>query len=209
MNERHEQHDADSPDDAGEPTLPAALVADLTALYRPPSTLRAPSRVDDTVFRAAREHLAGVSALGAKTPLSQVGERLGEGDGSSDASSHRLHSEASDDSTLTPALSLSGRGRWRWALPWGLAAAAALAVAATVSITLIRTDAPRAAADPRDIDANGRVDILDAFALARRLEQPLGGVDPARVDVNGDGAVDAADVDAIAAAAVKLNGGRG
>lgn len=54
-----------------------------------------------------------------------------------------------------------------------------------------------------DIDHNGRVDILDAFALARRIEQsPRHGV-----DVNKDGVVNKADVDAIAAQAVKLKKG--
>ena len=54
-----------------------------------------------------------------------------------------------------------------------------------------------------DIDHNGHVDILDAFALARRIEQsPRHGV-----DVNKDGVVNKADVDAIAAQAVKLKKG--
>ena len=57
--------------------------------------------------------------------------------------------------------------------------------------------------DRADIDHNGRVDILDAFTLARRIEQgPEHGV-----DVNKDGVVNKADVDAIAAQAVKLKKG--
>jgi hypothetical protein len=54
-----------------------------------------------------------------------------------------------------------------------------------------------------DIDHNGRVDILDAFALARRIEQSP----PHGVDINKDGLVNKADVDAIAAQAVKLKKG--
>jgi len=54
-----------------------------------------------------------------------------------------------------------------------------------------------------DIDHSGHVDILDAFALARRIQQGS----QQGVDVNGDGAVNKADVDAIAAQAVKLKRG--
>ncbi|MBI1372860.1 MAG: hydrolase [Phycisphaera sp.] len=43
-------------------------------------------------------------------PLPQVGERLGEGDGSTDAPTHGDTGHVSDGSTLTPALSLAGRG---------------------------------------------------------------------------------------------------
>ncbi len=56
-----------------------------------------------------------------------------------------------------------------------------------------------------DLDRNGRVDILDAFALARRIEasRPL----KEEWDINLDGRVDGTDVDLIAVAAVSL--GRG
>jgi hypothetical protein len=54
-------------------------------------------------------------------------------------------------------------------------------------------------ASPMDLDGSGRVDILDAYALARQL--------PNGRDVNGDGKVDQADVDAIAKVAVDLKGG--
>ena len=58
----------------------------------------------------------------------------------------------------------------------------------------------------QDLDGNGRVDILDAFKLARCIEaadQPMCN----KWDMNGDGAVDRGDVDVIAMAAVSLNGG--
>jgi len=59
-----------------------------------------------------------------------------------------------------------------------------------------------------DINHDGRVDILDAFALARQLK--AGHVPPGLLDVNGDGVVDERDVTAIAAHAVQLpaKGGR-
>src|SRR5881409_454977 len=51
--------------------------------------------------------------------------------------------------------------------PWWLAAAACVALLAFVGLSLFeRTRYERA-----DIDHSGRVDILDAFALARRIQQ--------------------------------------
>lgn len=56
----------------------------------------------------------------------------------------------------------------------------------------------------RDLDRNGRVDILDALYLAKRLEQK-GTPDPAW-DLTGDGMVTGADVDTLAMTAVRLDG---
>ena len=53
-----------------------------------------------------------------------------------------------------------------------------------------------------DIDGDGRLDILDAFALARHLETRAD-LD-ARDDINHDGHVDQDDVAALARAAVAL-----
>jgi len=62
---------------------------------------------------------------------------------------------------------------------------------------------PPALAEGRaDIDGNGRVDILDAFRLARSIEA-RGPADPTW-DLNGDGRVDRDDVDLVAYAAVSL-----
>jgi len=59
---------------------------------------------------------------------------------------------------------------------------------------------------PGDLNHDGRVDVLDAFQLARELkqQQSLGG----GRDVNGDGRVDAADVEFLAKQAVTLEKGR-
>ncbi len=54
-----------------------------------------------------------------------------------------------------------------------------------------------------DIDGNGRVDILDAFRLARHVESR--GPAAAEWDVNNDGRIDREDVDAVAFAAVRLS----
>ena len=58
-----------------------------------------------------------------------------------------------------------------------------------------------------DLNRDGRVDILDAFQLARQLQS---GNDPgAGSDLNSDGEVDRRDVEIIAAQAVRLEkGGR-
>lgn len=56
-----------------------------------------------------------------------------------------------------------------------------------------------------DIDGNGRVDILDAFALARRIRS--GAALREEWDFNGDGRVDRGDADVVALAAVRLDRG--
>jgi len=55
---------------------------------------------------------------------------------------------------------------------------------------------------PGDLNRDGKVDILDSFALARELKKgnPL----PAYLDVNGDGVVNEQDVNSIASRAVAL-----
>ena len=62
--------------------------------------------------------------------------------------------------------------------------------------------APRAAASPSDLDRNGRVDILDAYLLARRIEDRAS-LDPTW-DLNADGIVDSDDVDTLALAVVRV-----
>jgi hypothetical protein len=57
----------------------------------------------------------------------------------------------------------------------------------------------------KDIDRDGRVDILDAFMLARHIEFSTPPKD--EWDINHDGAVDRADVDLIAMASVSLDRG--
>ena len=103
---------------------------------------------------------------------------------------------------------------WRhWAVP--AAAAAAILLATSIwwfnngstspSNREGRLQATVASPSLADIDRNGKVDILDAFTLARHVEskQPA---EPAW-DVNGDGLIDRRDVDSVALAAVRLNKG--
>ena len=62
--------------------------------------------------------------------------------------------------------------------------------------------AGQAAAPSLDFDGSKRVDILDAFWLARRIEAK--GAMDSRWDLNGDGVVNQADVDIVARAAVRV-----
>jgi hypothetical protein len=68
---------------------------------------------------------------------------------------------------------------------------------ATNATHLLMVASPPAA---EDVDRDGKVDILDAFVVARLIEARE--TADRAYDVNGDGAVDRADVDRIALAAV-------
>jgi predicted anti-sigma-YlaC factor YlaD len=105
----------------------------------------------------------------------------------------------------------TGRRRISRVAPWAAAAAAVVIVA--VAGALWRTGfgssstaakPPAAIARIDDVNRDGRVDVLDAFALARAVEAGDG---RSTWDVNRDGAVDEGDVDAVALAAVSLGGG--
>jgi hypothetical protein len=91
----------------------------------------------------------------------------------------------------------------RW-LAAAASIAAVIAITFTLRFTLHRPEDPRQLARfaPGDIDGNGRVDILDAYLLAKRLGTGVK-PDPAW-DVNGDGVVDQKDVDWIANRAVRI-----
>jgi hypothetical protein len=90
-----------------------------------------------------------------------------------------------------------------WAVP--LAAAAVLALVLVVPALTGRPglaeQAAPVAAGPDDVNRDGRVDILDAFALARAVER--GRSDDA-LDANRDCKVDDADVARVSTAAVAL-----
>jgi hypothetical protein len=105
--------------------------------------------------------------------------------------------------------------RFRWAA--GITAAAAVValgvflyygpVSSNQPSTINRHKSIQSAAAERpvDLDGNGRVDILDAFRLARSIESrgPAAG----EWDINNDGRVDREDVDALAFTAVRLEKG--
>ncbi len=93
---------------------------------------------------------------------------------------------------------------------WAAVAAAAVVVFGTVLYTTVMRDNSQSIRPPlaegrADIDSNGRVDILDAFRLARHIESR--GQDETQWDLNDDGLVDRQDVDLVAFAAVRLDKG--
>lgn len=100
----------------------------------------------------------------------------------------------------------SGFGSFRAWLNWPAWAAACLAL-----VGLIYFFTKPAGVIPEftreDLNHDGRVDILDAFQLARELQS--GQKAASALDLNGDGVVDRRDVELIADQAVKLQkGGR-
>jgi len=107
---------------------------------------------------------------------------------------------------FTPA----ARRGFRWVALWKIAAAAAVVIFA-FSLDLTERPTPTlpravvAKAGAVDFDNNGRVDILDAFKLARQIEIAGGG--GTDLDINGDGLVNRDDIDKVAFAAVSLDKG--
>lgn len=97
----------------------------------------------------------------------------------------------------SPARNVLRLADWR---PW-LAAAATGVLALTLAYAWLTWRAKEAVAR-EDLDGNGRVDILDAFALARRIQHD--GLPPAGFDLNGDGVVDQKDVEVLATHAVEV-----
>lgn len=103
----------------------------------------------------------------------------------------------------------------RWAVPPAAAAAVIMWVVFNPFVTPDMEDSPlfesagplgtRQLADHRDIDGNGRVNILDALALARSIKDDRVAEQP--WDFNGDGLIDRQDVDTVAQSAVRLNKG--
>ena len=104
-----------------------------------------------------------------------------------------------------------------WWIRWSVPATAAAAILVGISLwwfpggagpRMAHEMAPQVASETpsqADIDRNGKVDILDAFVLARHIEakRPV----EQTWDLNGDGLVDRRDVDAAAQAAVRLGEG--
>jgi hypothetical protein len=89
-----------------------------------------------------------------------------------------------------------------------MGAGVAAAAAVVVVVWVVGPDVARhgkggavAAALAGDLNGDGKVDMLDALIEAERVKGGKG------ADVNGDGKADAADVDAIAMSAVRLDRG--
>ncbi len=105
---------------------------------------------------------------------------------------------------LTPA----PRRRWQPLLLGAAGLAAAAGVAWMVWPTRTDPDSPTpsrevARVERWDVDGSGRVDILDALALAREIES--GDAADSAWDLDGDGTVDQRDVDAVGQRAVRID----
>ncbi len=103
--------------------------------------------------------------------------------------------------------SIAARSRrvwvWRLSTVGGVAAAVAFAVLLRLSTTTMQPNIDTAQPIAQgDIDGSGRIDIVDAFTLARRID--AGSSLDAAWDINADGVIDQRDVDAIAHQAVQL-----
>ena len=94
------------------------------------------------------------------------------------------------------------RRRFALAVRWVGAAGAAAAAVVILALNL-RPDWPAAPAIAGDVDRNGSLNILDAYALAKKVQGPTGAV-AAWEDVNRDGVLDQRDVDQVAQQAVRL-----
>jgi len=169
------------------------LVAALKRLPQEPVFI--PPTADEAVLRAARKHLSP-KATGtecARPRAQQAPSRI---------ALREVPGLAWLRTLLRP-----GTGALRW-LPWATVAAAAVVLLVAMP-QFSKRPAPAPARDSAfarwDLNRDGRVDVLDAFALARQLKQ--GGATDPRLDVNGDGVVDQRGVAAIAARAVKRDKG--
>jgi hypothetical protein len=141
--------------------------------------LTVPPEVDAEVLRAAREHLQK-GALEAPDAI-----------------------PAPRQPSPAPAFweeLRTGWGLWLAARRW--AVTASVIVAGALVWLAVHARGPGSV---EDLNRDGVVDMLDAFALARQLEQ--GRAPRLQWDVNGDGVVDERDVQALAARAVSLESG--
>jgi len=161
---------------SGEPDVvaPQGLAEDIVALYE--ADVAVPPEVDEAVVAMARQRFA-------------ARERFAE-----------------RERPARRAVVIPFRPAYRWATAGVLAAAAVLAL--VVLPEWLGRSAGRARIETaqetvrEDVDGSGEVDILDAFMVAREIESDA--APRPEWDMNGDGAVDGADVDEIALAAVSL-----
>ena len=165
-----------------EPSLqaPAKLLNALAGLQK---RIPIPPHVDEAILRQAKMHLQAVSQRRSKSRWLMTWARINEA----------VRSGLAWRLNRPPAVS--------WAV-----AAVMIVMAALVMRLLVfpggtaSTDKPRYALSPR-------VDILDAFALARQIER--GEARDPQCDLNRDGIVNQQDVALLAAQAVRLSKGSG
>jgi len=104
-----------------------------------------------------------------------------------------------------------GRNRMRWVIRYAIGSVAAAAAVVLIAIKTAHHDQPTVSnpaasvASAEDVNRDGKLDILDAYLMARKVaaKEPL----TSEWDFNHDGIVDTKDVDVVAFGAVKLKGG--
>jgi hypothetical protein len=180
---------------------PPELVSALKRLPQKPVFI--PPIADEAILRAARRHLAPSATRPecARPRAQQAPTRPSRGQ------APRLDWLGAFLRPRTGPLRRYGQDALGWSRLMSWAAAAAAAIVLLVAIPqFFKQPALGPAGDPGlargDLNHDGHVDILDAFALARQLKQ--GEARNLQLDVNGDGVVDERDVAAIAARAVRL-----
>jgi len=158
---------------------PDKLVKALATL--PKERVSVPRHVDEAILREAREHLRSVGqGQEAKPPAWPWAEMM---------------------RVIGNFLQPNGP-RWRPVALWSAMAASFVLVAWFTYNFAHPASFHAPAQSVEDLNHDGKVDILDAFCLARQLER---GERPSRqLDLNGDGVVDERDVAIIAAHAVSL-----
>ncbi len=105
------------------------------------------------------------------------------------------------DAELAPQRQSGLMRRWRLLTAgFGVSAAASIAL-------ILWLNTPVNIRVAGDVNGDGRVDIVDALSLARKLQS--GQTPPPRLDLNRDGVIDQRDVDLIAQQAVTPEGSRG
>jgi len=115
------------------------------------------------------------------------------------------------DKTIIKAAELhlnpSRQGRARRIWWWTALATASAVVVALALVTVPWQRSPDGGFAVEDVNRDGQIDILDAFALARKVKQGISS--DKNLDLNGDGVIDEKDVATISAHAVKIErGGR-
>ena len=122
------------------------------------------------------------------------------------ASSERIFVPPAIDQTILKAaqrqLSPLRRARARRVWWWTRLATASAVVVAFALVTAQWHRSANGRFGLEDLNRDGQIDILDAFALARQVKQ--GNSPDKRLDLNGDGVIDEKDVATIAGHAVKL-----
>lgn len=163
--------------DLPEDQLPHEVVAALRERHSPPVTI--PAKVDESILADARAQLQLVSK--AKTQPQRAG---------------RFRWIALSSGTLAAAVLLFALLPGSNELPQTRDMASALPASRSAGPQATLSDSVNSA----DVDQNGDINILDAFALARQLGSP----DADRWDQNGDNQTNQADVDLIAMNVVTL-----